>query len=90
MQRSNAKLSEEATLVKMFKFFDYANSGSVDVAQFARVLEKTGLYFTAEQVRALFSSYDVRGSGIIDYRDLATSIFNGRAASSRPLTDKEM
>ena len=71
----------------MNKFFDYANTGTIDVNQFARVLEKTGLYYSPEQVKSLFSSYDTRSSGSIDYRQLAATIFNGRAVSSRPMTD---
>ena len=86
-QRSNAKLSEESTLVKMFKFFDYANTGTVDVNQFARVLEKTGMYYSAEQVKSLFKSYDTHSIGCIDYRQLAAAIFNGKAESSRPMSD---
>lgn len=34
IQKSNAKLSEEACLMKMFKYFDIMNKGSVDFTQF--------------------------------------------------------
>ena len=34
IQKSNAKMSEEACLMKMFKYFDIMNTGAVDFAQF--------------------------------------------------------
>jgi Ca2+-binding EF-hand superfamily protein len=71
----------------MFKFFDSANSGLADLTQFARVLEKTGMYYSDAQVKSLFASYDPRSMGFIDYRQLAAAMFNGRAEKSRPMTD---
>jgi len=41
-------MSEEACLMKMFKYFDIMNKGAVDFTQFSRVLEKTGMYFPEE------------------------------------------
>jgi hypothetical protein len=34
LQKSNSKMSEEACLVKMFKFFDILDRGAVNLAQF--------------------------------------------------------
>ena len=34
IQKSNAKMSEEACLMKMFKYFDIMNVGAVDFGQF--------------------------------------------------------
>jgi len=31
--------------MKMFKYFDVMNKGSVDFVQFQRVLEKSGMYY---------------------------------------------
>ena len=45
IQKSNAKMSEEACLMKMFKYFDIMNTGAVDFTQFQRVLEKSGMYY---------------------------------------------
>ena len=47
MQKSNAKLTEEACLVKMFKYFDIYDKGSVDFNEFIKAMEKIGLYYTA-------------------------------------------
>ena len=58
IQKSNAKMSEEACLMKMFKYFDVMNKGSVDFATFQRVLEKSGMYYPAEQLKPLFDTYD--------------------------------
>jgi len=38
-------MTEEACFVKMFKYFDTANKGYVNFDEFARVLEKTGMYY---------------------------------------------
>lgn len=48
IQKSNAKMSEEACLMKMFKYFDIMNRGAVDFGQFQRVLEKSGMYYPEE------------------------------------------
>jgi len=48
IQKSTTKMSEEACLMKMFKYFDIMNKGAVDFTQFSRVLEKTGMYFPEE------------------------------------------
>jgi len=54
IQKSNAKLSEEACLMKMFKYFDVTGSGSVDFSTFSKVLEKSGMYYPEEQLFPLF------------------------------------
>ena len=41
-------MSEESCLMKMFKYFDVMDKGSVDFAQFGRVLEKSGMYYPEE------------------------------------------
>ena len=48
IQKSNAKQSEEATLIKMFKYFDVSGEGSVDFGEFSKVCEKTGMYYPEE------------------------------------------
>lgn len=45
MQKSGSKMSQEATLMKMFKYFDVMDRGAVDYSTFAKVCEKTGMYF---------------------------------------------
>ena len=48
IQKSNAKASEEATLIKMFKYFDVQGDGTVEFDTFFKVCEKTGMYFPEE------------------------------------------
>jgi Ca2+-binding EF-hand superfamily protein len=74
-QKSNAKLSEEACLVKMFKYFDVRDRGCVDLDEFCRVLEKSGMYYPREQLEPLFRQYDQDGSGNLDYKEFACIVF---------------
>ena len=60
-------MSEEACLMKMFKYFDIMNKGAVDFPTFQRVLEKTGMYYPEEQLRPLFEFYDKDKSNSLDY-----------------------
>lgn len=71
-------MTEELTLVKMFKYFDQENKGTVDCGQFVRVLEKTGMYYPLPTLKALFEQYDTNSSGALDYRELAF-ILSGNA-----------
>jgi Ca2+-binding EF-hand superfamily protein len=48
IQKSHAKLSEEACMIKMFKYFDIQDKGCVDFQEFCRVLEKMGMYYPPE------------------------------------------
>ena len=54
MQKANPKLSEEACLVKMFKYFDIYDRGAVNFQDFSKAMEKTGLYYPPEQLHPLF------------------------------------
>ena len=81
IQKSNAKLSEEACLMKMFKYFDIMNTGCVDFNQFQRVLEKSGMYYPEEQLRPLFNSYDRDSSGSLDYQEFAMAVFGQESAA---------
>lgn len=60
----------------MFKYFDTQNKGAVTLDEFAKVLEKTGMYYPHKQIHDLFNSYDSDQSGSIDYRELAFRLFN--------------
>lgn len=79
IQKSSAKMSEEACLMKMFKFFDVMNKGSVDFDTFQRVLEKGGMYYPPEQLKPLFDFYDRDGSGSLDYAEFAIAVFGQEA-----------
>ena len=75
MQRSDAKMSEEACLVKMFKFLDLKDKGAVDFALFEKTAEKMGMYFPSAELHQLFTEYDENQNGSLDYRELAKNIF---------------
>ena len=47
-------MSEEACLMKMFKYFDVMNAGAVDFNQFSRALEKCGMQYPEAQLKPLF------------------------------------
>lgn len=78
MQKSNHKLTEEACLVKMFKYFDIFDRGSVSFGDFLRTVEKIGLYYTAQELEPLFQEYDEDGSGHLDYKEFSAIIFGNR------------
>ena len=68
-------MTEEACLIKMFRFFDANNRGCVDFGLFQKVLEKAGMSYPEPTLQGLFDEYDVDGSGSLDYRELAFMIF---------------
>ena len=74
-QKSNAKMSEEACLMKMFKYFDVTDNGRVDYGEFQKTMEKIGMFHPDEQLKPLFKAYDADGSGELDYREFAAAIF---------------
>lgn len=75
MQKSNHKLTEEACLIKMFKYFDIYDRGNVQFNDFVKAMEKIGLYYTPEQLQPLFKAYDSDGSGALDYKEFSAIIF---------------
>ena len=72
-------MSEEACLMKMFKYFDVSDNGSVDFEEFSKAMEKTGMYYPSEQLKPLFESYDQDGSGQLDYKEFAGAVFPNSA-----------
>ena len=44
--------------MKMFKYFDVSDNGSVDFSEFSKAMEKCGMYYPEEQLKPLFESYD--------------------------------
>ncbi len=75
LQKSNAKLTEEACLIKMFKFFDIYDKGAVDINEFEKAMNKIGLYYTKQELEPLFRQYDTDRSGAIDYKEFAGIVF---------------
>ena len=49
-QKSTGMCSEEATLLKAFKYFDLNNNGTVEPDEFAKAVEKIGIMIPTKQV----------------------------------------
>jgi Ca2+-binding EF-hand superfamily protein len=80
-------VSEEACIIKTFKFFDVMDKGSVNFQEFCRVLEKINMYYPPEQLKPLFDYYDSDGSGAVDYKELTAVVF-GNEVSNKALVKK--
>jgi Ca2+-binding EF-hand superfamily protein len=50
-QKSSGVQSEEAILMKSFKYFDLNNNGTVEPEEFAKAIEKIGIMIPTQQVR---------------------------------------
>lgn len=83
-QKSGGGQSEEAVLLKCFKYFDLNNNGSVEPEEFAKAIEKIGIMIpTRNDLDTLFSIYDLQQTGSIEYRDFSAQLFG---KDSRPAT----
>jgi Ca2+-binding EF-hand superfamily protein len=71
-------LTEEACLVKMFKYFDIFDKGTVTFVDFMRTIEKIGLYYSPQEVEPLFQEYDVDAKGQLDYKEFSAVVFGNR------------
>lgn len=49
-QKSSGAQSEEALLMKAFKYFDLNNNGTVEPDEFAKAIEKIGIMIPTQQV----------------------------------------
>jgi len=78
LQKSNHKLTEEACLVKMFKYFDIFDRGTVSFGDFLRTVEKIGLYYAPHELEPLFNEYDSDQNGHLDYKEFSAIIFGNR------------
>ena len=75
LQKSNHKLTEEACLIKMFKYFDIYDKGSVTLPDFVKAMEKIGLYYSQQDLEPLFRVYDQDKSGALDYKEFSAIVF---------------
>eukprot|EP00743_Colponemidia_sp_Colp-15_P006408 GILK01006897.1.p1 GENE.GILK01006897.1~~GILK01006897.1.p1 ORF type:complete len:993 (-),score=218.03 GILK01006897.1:158-3094(-) len=73
--KANSKCTDESFLVKAFRFYDLANSGTCTMREFKSTLEKMGLVADNHQYEALFFRYDSDGDGQIHYKDFAEVLF---------------
>ena len=75
LQRSSHRLTEEACLIKMFKYFDIYDRGTVLFSDFMRTIEKIGLYYSPAEMQPLFQYYDGNGNGVLDYKEFSSIVF---------------
>ena len=70
-QKTRATEDEGKVLIRLFKFFDTDESGSVSVYEFSSALERLGCTFNRNEIVALFSKYNKEQSGKMSYEELA-------------------
>ncbi len=64
--------------MKMFKYFDIFDRGTVTFADFMRTVEKIGLYYPPQVLQPLFEEYDTDQSGYLDYKEFSAIVFGNR------------
>lgn len=83
-QKATSHSSEEAVLLKSFKYFDLNNNGSVDLNEFLKVVEKIGIpIFNKQDFVDLFNYYDVDSDAKLDYKEFSAMIFGNSSAQTR-------
>jgi len=68
-----------------FKFFDINNSGSLDINEFRKAIERVGIMIPTQQdLEALFNLYDKDNNGCINYAEFGEAVYgrNNLTASS--------
>ena len=93
--KTSSFTTEEATLQKMFRYFDLNNNGKrfsnkisligrVDPKEWKKTMEKIGVvHISEEDSLKLFQLYDVDGSGYLDYKEFGSQLF-GRTLTPSP------
>ena len=79
IQKSSDKISQEACLVKMFKFFDSNDLGHVEFSQFLKSMEKLGFQYEENLMKEIFKECDTDGSGTLNYKEFVC-MFLGQEA----------
>merc|ERR1719382_646121 len=88
-QKSNGQQSEEAVLLKAFKYFDLNNNGTVEPDEFAKAVEKIGIMIpTKQDLDSLYSIYDTDKSGVLEYKEFASEIFGRDIGGATPSRGK--
>jgi Ca2+-binding EF-hand superfamily protein len=81
-QKTTGGQNEETVLRRAFKYFDTDNSGSVNMQEFQKAVEKVGILIpTFQDLQVIFNIYDVNQNGDLDYNEFA-SIVTGRSQVS--------
>ena len=74
--KSNGKQSEEAILIKSFKYFDMDNSGECEKDEWIKSLNKIGITgFNEQKLLSLFEAYDLNSSGGLDYKEFVNAVY---------------
>jgi Ca2+-binding EF-hand superfamily protein len=75
-EKTRGAQSEEAVLMKSFKYFDLNDNGVVEPDEFAKAIEKIGIQIpTRGDLEMLFNIYDADRSGALDYKEFASGVF---------------
>ena len=78
----------------MFKYFDYADKGSVNFQEFTRVLVKAGMYYPQKELQSLFEQYSADGSNQINYRKFTVDLYGEKSSKlahiQQPVVDKSL
>jgi Ca2+-binding EF-hand superfamily protein len=88
--KTNGKQSEEALLVKSFKYFDLDNSGECDKDEWLKALSKIGITgFNDQKLLDLFDAYDEDKSGALDYKEFVKAIYSDGEEDEKPKPKRE-
>lgn len=75
--KSSGKQSEEAILIKSFKYFDLDNSGECEKEEWLKALQKLGITgFNDQKLLELFELYDLNKNGAIDYKEFVKALYS--------------
>lgn len=86
-QKSSSYVSNEALLLKAFKYFDLDDSGAVDFEEWKKALQKIGIVLPPPPVcYEIFQYYDSDNSGSLDYKEFSTQITRHRSVYNKPLS----
>jgi Ca2+-binding EF-hand superfamily protein len=90
LQKSTSHQSEEAILLKNFRFFDLNNSGTVEFQEFVKAVEKIGIQtFDEDQLNQLYKFYDTDKDGVIDYREFASILMSNASPATRKFSPEK-
>lgn len=88
--KTKGSSSEEALLLKAFKFTDLSDTGFANPEKFLRTLTKLGINIVnKENVLDIFNLYDKERTGRINYRDFITEIFTPQEMRRKEMIEEE-
>ena len=75
--KTDGKQSEEAFIIKAFKYFDLDNSGECDKDEWIKALSKIGVTsLNEERLLELFEVYDTNKNGSLDYKEFVKALYS--------------